>query len=343
MKMRNLAVIALTTAAVSFGQLKLPKLSDVKDKLSQKSAPAASTPASTPDATPAPAQPATDQPAANQTAKAEPAKTSTPQTFTPLPPGSTKGSMQGQGVEVTLCEKGMKEGQWDVACAKPARTFQYLGKGYNVHATFRFNPPLTNQSPRFKVMLYKGDNLTQYDEYREVDFRPGGRTASVSFTKTAGNYTFKLVNQYKDEEVALVDHFVVAPDTVGVRANGDSNLKSGSGKLMICSEIDDNWKCVNESTTWAANKTFNMYIRLPEAISGIVAGWQIYKQNPDGTDKQLVDDFGQGTQGRAAYWATTQGFRLPAGKYTIYSIDWTTRTSSGDLKQYFGKTTLTVQ
>jgi hypothetical protein len=133
----------------------------------------------------------------------------------------------------------------------------------------------------------------------------------------------------------------VAPDTVGVRAA--DNIKAGIGKLMVCSEIDDNWKCVNESNVWDSRKPFNLYIRMPEAISGQTTAWEIFKQNPDGTDGQFIDDLMQGTQGRAAYWATTNGNYLKPGVYTIYSINWAHRATTGNRQDYFAKTTLTVK
>jgi hypothetical protein len=339
--MKPIAILTLATATLAFGQFKLPKLSDVKDKLSQKNAAGASTAPVQPVAPnqAAPEQTTTSQTAPIQTAKVEPAKAppAVP-AFTPLPAGSTKGSYKGQGVELTLCEKGVREGQYDIGCAKPARTFQFKGTVTNVFGTMRFDPPLTNASPRFKVQVFKDGSL---DEYRGVTFPLGGRTAVVGFTKTPGLYTIKIVDEYNENNVALTDQFVVAPDTVGDRAV--DNVKAGIGKLMVCSEIDDNWKCVNESNVWDSKKPFNLYVRLPQAISGEVCGWEIYRQKPDGTDGQFVDDLMQGTQGRAAYWATTNGNYLPPGTYTIYSIAWTHRSTTGNLKDYFAKTTLTVR
>jgi hypothetical protein len=337
MTTKNLAVITLATATLAFGQIKLPKLSDMKDKLSPKTT-------TTTPATPA----ATDQSAANQaaTANTEMAKSATaPATapaanepFKPLPAGSTKVTYQGQGIELTICEKGARQGQWDVACVTPARTFEYKGGNTAVYGMFKFDPPLTSQTSNYKVQIFKNGNL---DEYREITFQTGGKTAVVRFSPRPGLYTMKVVEQTHDERVALTDQFVVAPDTVGDRVLG--NMKSGVGKLMICSTIDDNWKCVGESTTWDSKKPFNMYVTLPEQIPGTVCGWAIYKQNPDGSDGNMVDDMAQGTQGRASKWATTNGNYLPPGKYTIYSITWASRTSSGNFKNYFAKTTLTVQ
>jgi len=347
MNKKNLVVFTLATASMAFGQLKLPKLSDMKDKLSQKPTAAAKTTASTTSAPaveqPVAAEPAVTapavEPANTQMAKAEPATApAKAESFKPLPAGSTQVVYQGQGIELTLCEKGARQGQWDVVCTKPARTFEYKGGNTAVFGTFKFDPPLTSQTSNYKVQIFKDGRL---DEYREITFQTGGKTAVVRFSPRPGLYTMKVVEQTNDDKIALTDQFVVAPDTVGDRVLG--NLKTGAGKLMICSTIDDNWKCVGESTTWDAKKPFNMYVTLPEVIPGTVCGWAIFKQNPDGTDGQFVDDMMQGTQGRASKWATTNGNYLPAGKYTIYSITWANRATVGDLKEYFAKTTLTVR
>jgi hypothetical protein len=326
MTSKHLIAFTLAATTLSFGQIKMPKLSDMKDKMTQKNA--APAPAGTETAAATTPSPATS--AAAPAVKEEP--------FTPLAPGPMKGGYPGQAIELTMCEKGAKEGQWDVACTKPARTFQYKGSVTNVFGTLRFTPPLTNKSTRLKVVIYKKDVM---DEYREVTFNPGGRTASVGFTKGPGLYMVKIVDQYDGDKVFLTDQFVVSPDTIGDRAI--DNVKAGTGKLMVCSEIDDNWKCVNEATTWNSKKPFNLYVRLPQAISGLAAGWSVFKQNPDGTDGNLEYDLLQGTQGRAAYWATTNGNYLKPGVYTIYSIAWTHRTTIGNIKDYFAKTTLTVR
>ena len=33
---------------------------------------------------------------------------------------------------------------------------------------------------------------------------------------------------------------------------------AGQGKVSICKEIDDDWKCVGQSNEWAANSPFNV-------------------------------------------------------------------------------------
>ena len=288
---------------------------------------------------PAPAAPATAPAAPTPAARTEAAKAETVAPVLTAEPA--KGTLRGQGAEMTLCEKMQKDPtspQWDVVCAKPTKTFGYKGSVTNVGATFRFNPPMTSRTTQFKVILYK-DNVMQ--EYREITFNTGFKTAQIAMTVPPGTYQMKLVDQFDTDQVALTDTLVVAKDTVGDRAT--DNVKSRIGTLRVCSEIDDNWKCVNESTTWKANTPFNLYVRLPQAISGLVAGWAIFKQLPDGTDGQFVEDLMQGTNGRAAYRATTNGNTLPAGKYTIYSIAWANRATVGNLTQYFAKTTLTVK
>ncbi|HSW03596.1 hypothetical protein [Aquabacterium sp.] len=322
---------ALATSS-AHGQTQPPDLSSLKDKLAAKLGgdKNKTAPASTPTGT-APATPATGAPPTAPAAAAAPV----------LGTGPVKGTLAGQGAEMTTCEKMAKDPaspQWDVVCVKPTKTFAYKGSVTNVGATFRFNPPMTSRTTQFKVILFKNGVM---DQYQEITFNTGGRTSQIAMTVTPGTYQMKLVDQFDTDKVALTDTIVVSPDTVGDRAT--NNVKSGIGKLMVCSEIDDNWKCLNESGTWAANQPFNLYVRLPQAIDGLTAGWAIFKQLPDGSDGVLVDDLLQGTNGRAAYWATTGGHRLTAGTYTIYSIAWANRTSIGNLKSYFAKTTLHVK
>ena len=350
----TMMALALAPASAQ-AQIKLPDLNAIKDKLAAKAKPEKSPAAEAPEADEASAAPTkaptkipvagnATQAAATPTAAESPAaaaqakKEATPT----LGSGPVKGTLGGQGAEMTTCEQMAKESgsQWDVVCAKPTKTFAYKGSVTNVGATFRFNPPMTSRTTQFKVILYK-NNSTVMDQYQEITFNTGGRTSQIAMTVTPGTYQMKLVDQFDTDKVALMDTIVVRPDTVGDRATGD--IKTGIGKLMVCSEVDDNWKCLNESSTWAANKPFNLYVRLPQAIAGLTAGWAIFKQLPDGTDGVFVDDLLQGTNGRAAYWATTGGHRLPAGKYTIYSISWSNRATVGNLSNYFAKTTLEVR
>lgn len=334
MNVKNLAMMLLAAGTLAYGQYRLPSMSSVKDKLAGKTntaKPAAEAPA-----------PATSTEAASTaptTASTAPTSAAPEASSANLPAaGPVKGELRGQGVELTLCEKPAREGQWDVKCEKPTVTFEYKGSVTNVAGTLRFNPPLTSRGVGFRIQVFKKGTL---DGYRDITFRTGGRTAIFTMTMTPGLYTVKVVDTFDTDQIALTENFMVNKDTVGDRAV--DNIKSGIGKLMVCSEIDDNWKCVNESTTWAANKPFNLYVRLPQAISGQVAGWSIFKQLPDGTDGQFVEDLLQGTNGRAAYWATTDGHKLPAGTYTIYSINWANRATIGNLKSYFAKTTLVVK
>ena len=51
----------------------------------------------------------------------------------------------------------------------------------------------TSRGLNLKVMIFQKDVM---DEYREVTFQTGGRTAVVSFTKGPGLYTVKIVDQF---------------------------------------------------------------------------------------------------------------------------------------------------
>ena len=72
----------------------------------------------------------------------------------------------------------------------------------------------------------------------------------------------------------------------------------------------------------------------------------IHKQTSDGTDGAFVEELIQNIgEARFRKWATTEGFRYPAGVYTIYSIsaaEGRQGEHSGNLKNYFAKTTLTI-
>ena len=336
MNSKKLLLLILAGSSIAFGQFKMPNLQNVKDKINAK-IPVAAAPSATPAATAPAANTANSSPAPANSA------TTAPQAPVALPPpGPVQGKLREQGVELTLCETPAKDPaspRWDVICAKPTRTFPFHS-GVNVVGVMRFTPALTSRSEAFKVVMYQDD---KFYEYREIAFQTGGRTAIFTFSMAPGNYTVKLQDQYGTNDVSLTDRFMVSPDAIGDRATGD--IKSGSAKLMICSTVDDNGKCVNESTTWAANQPFNMYVKLAAPSPGqLFVGYMIHKQNPDGTDGAYVDEILQGQlAAKTGKWATTNGNRLPAGTYTIYAIDWQTKVTTGNYKQYFAKTTLVVK
>ncbi|MGB9177611.1 MAG: hypothetical protein WCB68_00065 [Pyrinomonadaceae bacterium] len=131
---------------------------------------------------------------------------------------------------------------------------------------------------------------------------------------------------------------------LNVRAQG--NAAAGIGKLTICDHIDDDWKCVGAASPWPADKPFNILLELPQAIEIISVGFVIHKSDEKGVDTDFVDEFELMVQGKARLFATTEGMRLPAGRYTVYGIYWTKRQVNyhpGNFKEYLGKTELIVK
>ena len=46
--------------------------------------------------------------------------------------------------------------------------------------------------------------------------------------------------------------------TAKAQGNAAAASRADKGKVSICNEIDDDWKCVDESNQWVANKPFNV-------------------------------------------------------------------------------------
>lgn len=119
-----------------------------------------------------------------------------------------------------------------------------------------------------------------------------------------------------------------------------------TGKLTVCDHIDDDWKCVGAVSPWPADKPFNFLLELPKAIEITFVGFVIHKRDEKGVDTDFVDEFNLLIQGTARLFATTEGKRLPPGRYTIYGIEWDKRQVSehpGNFKEYLGKTELIVK
>lgn len=119
-----------------------------------------------------------------------------------------------------------------------------------------------------------------------------------------------------------------------------------TGKLTICDHIDDDWKCVDAVSPWPADKPFNILLELPQAIEIDFVGFVIHKRDEKGVDTDFVNEFNLLIQGKARLFATTEGIKLPAGRYTIYGIYWDKRQvneHTGNFKEYLGKTELIVK
>jgi hypothetical protein len=118
------------------------------------------------------------------------------------------------------------------------------------------------------------------------------------------------------------------------------------GKLTICDHIDDDWKCVEALSPWPADRPFNILLELPQAIEIDFVGFVIHKRDEKGVDTDFVNEFNLLIQGKARLFATTEGLRLPPGRYTVYGIYWDKRQVSehtGNFKEYLGKTELIVK
>jgi len=120
-----------------------------------------------------------------------------------------------------------------------------------------------------------------------------------------------------------------------------------SGKVSVCKEIDDDWKCVGESSEWAANTNFNVLFENTVPVGVGFIGIIIHKQGPDGKDVDFINEYMQDIGETNRKYATVgNNFRLPAGTYSIYIISWGKRESlvhNGNFKEYFAKTTLKVK
>jgi hypothetical protein len=160
-----------------------------------------------------------------------------------------------------------------------------------------------------------------------------------------GKYFVRMVNYYDKSQVWATAEFSVGEDTVGPRATG--NTAAGRGKVSICKEIDDNWKCVGASNEWQANVSFNVLFENPVAANVDFIGIVFHKQDASGKDVEFVNEYQQNIGEKNRLYATVgDQLRLPAGVYSVYIIDWRKREVTehrGNLTEYFAKTTLTVK
>ncbi|MBV9209414.1 MAG: hypothetical protein JOZ52_02230 [Acidobacteria bacterium] len=121
----------------------------------------------------------------------------------------------------------------------------------------------------------------------------------------------------------------------------------GQGKVSICKEIDDDWKCVGQSSQWEADKAFNVLFENPTPVGVDFIGIIFYKQGADGKDAEFVNEYEQNIGEQKRKYATVgDELKLPAGTYTVYIITWGKRElleHHGNLKEYLARTVLTVK
>jgi hypothetical protein len=122
---------------------------------------------------------------------------------------------------------------------------------------------------------------------------------------------------------------------------------AAKGVVSVCKEIDDDWKCVGESATWAANTNFNVLFVNPTPVGQDFIGIVIHKQDSSGKDIDFINEYQQNIGEENRKYATVgDNFKLAAGVYSIYIISWPKRellTHNGNFTDYFAKTTLIVK
>ena len=229
-------------------------------------------------------------------------------------------------------------------CIRPTKTFQPKGTLRNVHVVATFPAVPTGA----KITFLINENDADGEDVQYVDYwaSPIHTTAYAQLTiNKPGKYFVRMVNTLDRSQVWATAAFEVGADTVGPRAAG--NTAAGQGKVSICKEIDDDWKCVGQSGQWAAGAPFNVLFENPTPVGVSFIGIVFHKQGPDGKDVEFVNEYQQDIGEENRKYATVgEMLRLPAGTYSVYIIAWGKRESlvhNGNLTEYFAKTTLTVK
>ena len=229
-------------------------------------------------------------------------------------------------------------------CVNPTKTLQPKGtlRNVNVLATF----PAVATGAGITFMVTKSDANGEYVENKDYAASPKHTTAYARFTINApGKYFVRMANYYDKSQIWATADFTVGADTVGARAVG--NTAAGQGKLTVCKEIDDNWKCVGSSSEWPANTPFNVFFENPTPSGVDFIGIVIFKQGAGGKDVEFINEYQQNIGEKDRKYATVgDNFRLSAGVYSIYIIAWGKRETMehrGNLTEYFAKTVLTVK
>ena len=230
------------------------------------------------------------------------------------------------------------------ACVNPTKTFKPKGTLRNVFVMASFPAVATGAGITF--MVTKDDANGEYVQNMDYYASPQHTTAYIPFTINApGKYFVRMANYYNKSQVWATTDFSVGEDTVGPRAVG--NTAAGQGKVSICREIDDDWKCVGAANEWKANTPFNVLFENPTPSGVDFIGIVFHKQGPDGKDVEFINDYQQNIGMENRKYATTgDSLSLPAGVYSVYIIAWGKRETMehrGNLTEYFAKTTLTVK
>jgi hypothetical protein len=230
------------------------------------------------------------------------------------------------------------------ACVNPAKTFSPKGTLRNVNILATFPAVPTGAGITFLITKDTADG--EHVQYVDYTASPHHTTAYARLTvNTPGKYFVRMANYYDKSQVWATAAFEVGADTTGPRAAG--NTAAGQGRVSICKEIDDDWKCVGQSSQWAANAPFNVLFENQTPVGVDFIGIVFHKQGADGRDTDFVNEYQQNIGETNRKYATVgEMLRLPAGTYSVYVIAWGKRESlvhNGNLTEYFAKTTLTVK
>ncbi|HEV3469622.1 MAG TPA: hypothetical protein VG148_09900 [Pyrinomonadaceae bacterium] len=230
------------------------------------------------------------------------------------------------------------------ACVNPTKTFQPKGTLRNVNLLATF--PAVPTGAGITFMVTKDDAGGEYVQNVDYAASPHHTTAYARLTiNTPGKYFVRMANYYDKSQVWATADFTVGEDTVGPRAAG--NTPAGRGRVSICREVDDDWKCVGQSDQWAANTPFNVLFENPTPVGVDFIGIVFYKQGADGKDAEFVNEYQQNIGEENRKYATVgDSLKLPAGSYSVYVIAWGKREvleHRGNLTEYFAKTVLTVK
>jgi hypothetical protein len=230
------------------------------------------------------------------------------------------------------------------SCVNPTKTFSPKGTLRNVNIVYTFPPVPTGAGVTFMVTKNNADG--EYVQNIDYAVSPRHTTAYARLTiNTPGKYFLRLANYYNKSQVWATTDFTVSEDTVGPRATG--NTPTGQGKVSICKEIDDNWKCVGESSQWPANSPFNVLFENPTPSGVDFIGIIFYKQGAGSKDAEFINEYQQNIGEKNRKYATVgDSLQLPAGTYSVYIIAWGKREvmeHRGNLTEYFAKTVLTVK
>jgi hypothetical protein len=229
-------------------------------------------------------------------------------------------------------------------CVNPTKTIRPQGTLRNVNIVSTF--PAVPTGARITFLVTEDDANGADVQYVDYTATPHHTTAYAQLTiNKPGRYFVRMANYFDKSQVWATADFAVGEDTLGARAAG--NTAAGQGKVSICKEIDDDWKCVGQSNQWAAKTPFNVLFENPSPVGVDFIGLVFYRRGADGKDVEFVNEYQQNIGMEARRYATVgDELKLPGGTYSVYIIAWGKREAlehRGNLTEYFAKTVLTVK